>query len=616
MSGRRFTCAGEKARWPRVLLFLATCAMLLIGTLFLQSGVVLAASTDTKQTAGTLHALFTRAAQESGVPEALLLAISYQESRLSDNNWHPSIDGGYGYLHLVKNERVNTLDKAAQLLKLPADALKRDAAANIRGGAAVLRSQAIELNGKLPTSLNDWYNTVALYSGSNSRSIAALYADKVYELLQKGFSVETKSGEVITVSPQQVQPNKQTFQAQVVSRMAQSPQLPAGCTNSHEGVEYPDAINCIIPPEIGDCARSSEHVICNYDSSSSRPDDYPIDRVVIHDIEGSAADALNIFLNPKVEYDVSIHYVVGSDGTVYQVLHERDTAYQAGNIWYNHHSIGIEHEGYADTGYLWYNATMYLASAKLSAYLADKYHIPIDTTHFVAHGATPSPAIGLSNHDDPGAYWMWRYYLNAIDKYSKARQTQLKLQPFTLTLFPESSLKMYGGSKPTPANFNYFYIYKEPDTNSPLIMDTQYAYQGNNNIDALKSYVFTDIKRDQGHNGYMMYKINFSVQPDPSKPAQFVQGWLAVPDGVKVEFGAFGRLVKLHSTDGNDVKIYGSPRTFSSSSYVIGNAPDGALFVSPEKIAEDGSGRIWYMINYNHRQAWVPVDELAEAYRY
>ena len=125
---------------------------------------------------------------------------------------------------------------------------------------------------------------------------------------------------------------------------------------------------------------------CTY-QSSNRPTSYALYDVTIHDIEGTAQDAISTFQD--INSGVSVHYVIDSDGTVYQVVREKDIAYHAGNFWYNEHAVGIEHAGIDATGYQWYNATEYLASAKLVAYLLNKYNIPLDHAHITAHGTTP-----------------------------------------------------------------------------------------------------------------------------------------------------------------------------------------------------------------------------------
>jgi N-acetyl-anhydromuramyl-L-alanine amidase AmpD len=71
--------------------------------------------------------------------------------------------------------------------------------------------------------------------------------------------------------------------------------------------------------------------------------------VAIHDSEDSLQNDLKIFQNPTSQ--VGIHYIVDTDGTVYQLLHDQDITYHTANFLYNDQSIGIEHVGFDATGY-------------------------------------------------------------------------------------------------------------------------------------------------------------------------------------------------------------------------------------------------------------------------
>src|SRR5438552_2922548 len=194
--------------------------------------------------------------------------------------------------------------------------------------------------------------------------------------------------------------------------------LPVGCSNDGK-TDYPGAIDCILNPAQHDCDLvPGTNASCNYFPSSHygpkyRQNDGTITHVVIHSSEGTAVAAINSFEAPTS--NVCAHYVIDNDGTVYQMAHEKDVAFQAGNLWFNQHSVGIEHTGFAARGYRWYNTTEYLASAKLVAYLLNKYHIPLEHNHIVSHGTVPAPNLANTpNHVDPGPYWLWDYYLNLI----------------------------------------------------------------------------------------------------------------------------------------------------------------------------------------------------------
>ena len=89
------------------------------------------------------------------------------------------------------------------------------------------------------------------------------------------------------------------------------------------------------PPTLWRPASSSNYTTVNYNRG--------IRYVVIHTIEGSALGAVSWFQNPASR--VSAHYVVSYGGTIYQAVADKNTAWHAGNSYYNLHSIGIEHEG-------------------------------------------------------------------------------------------------------------------------------------------------------------------------------------------------------------------------------------------------------------------------------
>ncbi|MFC7650195.1 hypothetical protein ACFQX6_65060 [Streptosporangium lutulentum] len=50
---------------------------------------------------GGRQAAFAQAARTYGVPESVLLAVSYMESRWDGNDGLPSVSAGYGPMHLV-----------------------------------------------------------------------------------------------------------------------------------------------------------------------------------------------------------------------------------------------------------------------------------------------------------------------------------------------------------------------------------------------------------------------------------------------------------------------------------------------------------------------------------
>jgi len=115
----------------------------------------------------------------------------------------------------------------------------------------------------------------------------------------------------------------------------------------------------------------------------------PFQFVVIHDSEGTLQDESEDFSrNPTSQ--VGIHYLIDSDGTVYQLIHDQDITYHAANfctmIIRRYRTCRFD-----ATGYTWYNAAQYLGSAKLMAYLLDKINIPLIMIISVSHGTVLLP---------------------------------------------------------------------------------------------------------------------------------------------------------------------------------------------------------------------------------
>ncbi|TGB03250.1 N-acetylmuramoyl-L-alanine amidase [Streptomyces sp. MZ04] len=139
---------------------------------------------------------------------------------------------------------------------------------------------------------------------------------------------------------------------------------------------------------------------------ADRPDDYEIDMVVIHVVQGGYATALRVFKDPA--HGAAAHYVVRKDGHVAQMIRELDVAFHAGNKGYNERSIGIEHEGFVDKKASFTDA-MYASSARLTAGICKRYDIPVDREHIVGHVEVPG-----TDHTDPGPHWDWDRYIRLV----------------------------------------------------------------------------------------------------------------------------------------------------------------------------------------------------------
>jgi N-acetyl-anhydromuramyl-L-alanine amidase AmpD len=158
---------------------------------------------------------------------------------------------------------------------------------------------------------------------------------------------------------------------------------------------------------------------------------YGIRYIIIHDIEGTMASAVSIFKRSSSQ--VSAHYIVRAhDGHIVQMVYESQDAWHAGHGWFNRHSIGIEHEGFAfkKNGGGYYTDRQYQASARLSCAIAHRYGIPVDRKHIFGHMNVPSNLAshtlcsdargiagicgGVGHHADPGRFWNWTKYMHLV----------------------------------------------------------------------------------------------------------------------------------------------------------------------------------------------------------
>ena len=351
------------------------------------SAVGSGASADARRT--SLAAELAHASREYGVPQELLLAMGYVNTHWEMpppsagdyESGDPEGQGNYGVMALARNPSRDTLGKASSLTGLSVETLENDRAANVRGGAAVLAELS---GGRKPSDLGGWYEAVSEYGGGE------LYAQQVYGVLKSGAVTTTTTGESLELAPQDVK----------------APALySAQATGDYPGARW-----------YGNGGR-------NYTESRREPT-HDINTIVIHMTQGSWSSAINYFAS-RNNTGASAHYTVrSSDGFIGQSVRESDIAWHAGWWPTNAHSIGIEHEGYVGQP-RWFTDAMYRSSARLSAYLAVKYHIPIDRKHIIGHDQVPgcsSGGGGVDCHTDPGRYWNWHKYMDLVKGYARTKR--------------------------------------------------------------------------------------------------------------------------------------------------------------------------------------------------
>ncbi|TME17387.1 MAG: hypothetical protein E6I70_10480 [Chloroflexi bacterium] len=305
------------------------------------------------------------------VPLPLIQAIAYVNTR-----WEvigkPSVDGGVGPFNL----RPAWLDEAAKASGRPRVEIVYDPATNLDAGAALLA----KLN-PAGGDLKAWYGAVSQVEGE-------YVAAEVFDTLRTGATRTTSSGETIKLAAQ-----------------------PVGATPRASGPMSADYGPAAWVP-----ASPSNYTAAN------RPSDYPVDLIVIHDIEGSYGSAIQHFQDPSAQS--SAHYVVSDAGQLTQTVAEHDIAWHAGNWDYNTRAIGIEHEGYA-WSCCWYTPAMYQTSAHLIASICSRWGVPINRNNVIGHNEVPDPNHpgqygGAGNHTDPGPYWDWNYYMSLAQGYAAA----------------------------------------------------------------------------------------------------------------------------------------------------------------------------------------------------
>ncbi|GHJ49095.1 hypothetical protein Cs7R123_64370 [Catellatospora sp. TT07R-123] len=371
-------------------------APLVVSTLLLGTLVTAAPAAAGPVPAQGLNAVFTAAATSYGVPRDLLVAVGYGETRLIDHAGLPSQDNGFGIMHLAANPGNGSLALAARLTGSDTAALKTDAAANVRGAAAVLRSYADRagLTAADRARTAAWYPAVAEYAGASGDATARLYADHVYEIVQQGVTVRTPGG-TVTAAPDRVRPELGRYAA-----IRPAGTQPAAAPKT-AGPQAAAAAAAAAVPQY-----SGAHWVAANGNNYSPGRSAKITTVVIHVMQGSYAGSISWFQNPSAQ--VSAHYLVRSnDGDITQMVREEDTAYHVRSA--NSYALGIEHEGYIDNP-SWFTDVMYRSSANLTRYLCDKWGIPKTRGYIKGHNEMPG-----NDHTDPGPNWNWNYYMSLVN---------------------------------------------------------------------------------------------------------------------------------------------------------------------------------------------------------
>ena len=334
----------------------------------------------------TLGDDFALAAELYGVPEALLLAVAYEETRWEMVEGEVEFEGtepAFGVMGL----RGARLSRAAALAGLPEDDVAADREANVRAAAALLADEA-ERQGIDVEDLSAWGPVVAWFSGIDELDGQAHYVhDGVFRRLNEG--VRTEFAEILPTS--------------VVADFI----LPTDGFGSAErsGVVW----------------RSSPNSSARPSGSAGTPS-----MIIIHTCEGAYSGCWSWLANSAS--GVSAHYVVNSDGSeVTQLVSESRKAWHIGSSYdcglnggtdcwrngsnNNNFTIGIEHAGYGSQAS--WDSRLINRSANLVCEIATARGIPKDRYHIVGHGQ-----LQPYNRTDPGPNWPWTTYLSQANACS------------------------------------------------------------------------------------------------------------------------------------------------------------------------------------------------------
>ncbi|MGW1511442.1 N-acetylmuramoyl-L-alanine amidase [Streptomyces sp. NPDC002394] len=500
----------------------AVVATAAIGTVAVASPGLLGAAGDGKSGGdSSLQSQFANAAREFDVPQSVLMAVSYRQTRWESHEGQPSATGDYNVMGLTKldpedladsdelvehlangtgdpsiekkidkkkllaplptakvdtdDPALHTLDKAAELIDSPTDTVQNDTNASIRAGAALLAEYQKQAGAELSEDPGDWYPAVARYSQSEDRKGADQFAKRVFESIRTGEAEITADGEQVvlpadpTVEP--VKPANVPLAATSTATTATATECPAGLVCSFNPAAYVQDLG-------------------NYNIATRVPygeGAFDIRQIVIHDVEGTLAGAVSMFQNPNKW--ASAHYIVDATGKVTQMVETKNEAFHAGNKTVNMHSIGIEHEGYAiKGGSNWFKESQYDTTAELVKYLAAKYKVPLTREHIIGHDEVPGVVDVYAGgvHWDPGPFWDWNHFMTKLGApigaggaggLLQTGQTVRVVPPFTSANQPSLSYLEEDSTgvvtrKTAPAQpANFGYLYTGPSTSSDTIKD-------------------------------------------------------------------------------------------------------------------------------------------------
>ncbi len=400
--------------------------------------------------------------------------------------------------------------------------------------------------------------------------------------------------------------------------------------------------------------------------TANRPFDIPIDSVIIHDTEESYQGTVDTFTAPDaisaVQYLVSGQFG-SSDPAVTQFVLDKNWVFQVANWWFNETSIGVEHVGFAVAPAGYFTQQLYERSADLVGWVMWRYRIPIDRAHILGHDNIPGSTVDKTHtqHWDPGPSWDWPYYMALVRAAYKRwshnaplpkpeiparftkRTSRIRMisvgdnlasvrDLFLWTSGLQSNYtNVYADADGRPAPGTLVRGASDPSTYvpSPTLGDPPLSYNQldfscdnfpwaivPNGSPVISEVSASDVRAKaawgeefvllgkQRVAGILYDKINFSGTVGWVRDSDTRDGW-----GALVRFRGGSHPTTLYSGpdrnptyDGTVIDTQICPDT------AYGFSRAGQTYVSQLRRLENGE--MWYQIDYDHRVAWVPADEV------
>jgi hypothetical protein len=396
---------------------------------------------------------------------------------------------------------------------------------------------------------------------------------------------------------------------------------------------------------------------------ADRPFDIPIDSIMIHDTEGSWQSAVDVFTGPTVS---AAHYLVSgqvdsSDPEVTQFAPDKDWVQSVNNWWFNETSIGVEHVGFAVAPAGYFTQKLYERSASLTGWVAWKYHIPVDRAHILGHDNIPNsiddPHV---QHWDPGPSWDWPYYMTLVRAaYERWSHNAPLPKPEIPSRFRKPSPNIreisVGDNIASARDWflwtsgqqnNYANVYEDrdgrpaPDTlvrgasspstyvPAPKVGDPPQFNARDFSCDnfpwvivpngspVISEVSASDLRAKAAWgdefallgrkyvDGVLYDKIDFNGTPGWVRDSDTSDGW-----GALIRFRGGTHPTTLYSgPDRSPTYLDKQIDTTICPDTLYGFNRAGQTYVSQVRRVENGE--TWYQIDYNHRVAWAPADEV------